>query len=448
MELLHLNILQNTSHDMRWLFKWLILLLIQPAIEAIKELDNSLVSEPEISCNADTIEMRFRTKHRFTGKIYVQGHYHNPECRVDYSQTTTDGNPIGGIRLHHGACDMDRQRMIQSNGLGMQFSAVLMISFHPLFVTKADRAYHINCLYREVEQPVTASLDVSEVPTIQLARDVPLPTCQYTIRKDEIDGQILRYANVGDQVVHRWECNSKEHGVLVHNCFVEDGQGEKRMVIDERGCHVDSAVLGDPTYVKDLNMAYRESSVFKFADKIGVRFLCEIKLCLKVDGGCEGITPPNCDLDRSFQDDRASDEWQIEPNNETIAEQEEYHSPKILSKQKRSAGNQNSSQFNTVSTDLISQYVYVLDTSDDPHELSRLNNVGQSSPQSLDLWNSQRPSICLSPSTLIAIFILVVLSFTIATAVVLNALMQRHRVKQLPMEPPRHRINPTTLMFR
>lgn len=106
--------------------------------------------------------------------------------------------------------------------------------------------------------------------------------------------------------------------MLVHNCFgmfnflshknqfvlVEDGQGEKRLVIDERGlvdflseirfahcfsCHVD-LVLGDPTYVKDLNMSYRESNVFKFADKIGVRFLCEIKLCLKMDGGCEGIT--------------------------------------------------------------------------------------------------------------------------------------------------------------
>lgn len=61
------------------------------------------------------------------------------------------------------------------------------------------------------------------------------------------------------------------------------------MVIDERGCHID-LVLGDPTYVKDLNMSYRESNVFKFADKIGVRFLCEIKLCLKMDGGCEGIT--------------------------------------------------------------------------------------------------------------------------------------------------------------
>lgn len=26
------------------------------------------------------------------------------------------------------------------------------------------------------------------------------------------------------------------YGMLVHSCFVEDGQGEKQLVIDERGC--------------------------------------------------------------------------------------------------------------------------------------------------------------------------------------------------------------------
>lgn len=87
-----------------------------------------------------------------------------------------------------------------------------------------------------------------------------------------------------------------------------------------------SLFLGDPTYVKDLNMSYRESNVFKFADKIGVRFLCEIKLCLKIENGCDGITPPICgNNDRgSFQDDKPADDWQIDSNT-TVAEGEEYN---------------------------------------------------------------------------------------------------------------------------
>uniref|UniRef100_A0A1I7X5P8 ZP domain-containing protein n=1 Tax=Heterorhabditis bacteriophora TaxID=37862 RepID=A0A1I7X5P8_HETBA len=134
------------------------------------------------------------------------------------------------------------------------------------------------------------------LPTESVSFDLPMPSCSYTIRKDSLDGDILRYARVGDQVVHRWQCDSEEYGVLVHNCYVEDGQGEKQRIVDDNGtptafrCHTDHFLLGDPTYVEALNMAYRESFVFKFADKVAVRFQCEIRLCLKEDGGCDGIT--------------------------------------------------------------------------------------------------------------------------------------------------------------
>ena len=62
------------------------------------------------------------------------------------------------------------------------------------------------------------------MPQQNLVQDVPLPTCQYTIRKEEIDGAVLRYANVGDQVVHRWECSSKDHGLLVHVSWSVSGE--------------------------------------------------------------------------------------------------------------------------------------------------------------------------------------------------------------------------------
>ncbi|TKR81051.1 hypothetical protein L596_014992 [Steinernema carpocapsae] len=261
------------------------------------DMDNTLLGNPEIKCNTDTIEMQFRTKRIFTGKVYVKGHYNNPDCRVDYSQTNTDGIPTGGIRLHHGSCDMDRQRTIRPEG--MLFSTVLVISFHPLFVTKTDRAFSINCMYREALQTVESKMDVSPLATESIQNDMPMPECTYTIRKDEIDGPILQYAKVGDQIVHRWECKSDIYGLLVHSCYVEDGQGEKALVIDEHGCHTDRILLGDPTYVQALNMAYRESNVFKFADRVAVRFQCAIRLCLKVDGGCNEITPPNCQANSS-----------------------------------------------------------------------------------------------------------------------------------------------------
>ncbi|CAD6185402.1 unnamed protein product [Caenorhabditis auriculariae] len=268
--------------------------------------ENELIGHPEIKCNADTIDMQFKTKKQFSGKVYVKGSFNRPECRVDYSSHDKDGRPLGGIKLNHGACNMDRQRMIAPEG--MMFSTILIISFHPLFLTRMDKAYHIKCMYKEAARTVTAAIDVrmqyflnfytilvlSNLPTESVSSNLAMPTCSYTIRKDQLDGPILRYAKVGDQVVHRWQCDSEEYGVLVHSCYVEDGQGEKQMIVDERGCHTDHLLLGDPTYVEALNMAYRESFVFKFADRIAVRFQCEIRLCLKDDGGCDGITPPLC----------------------------------------------------------------------------------------------------------------------------------------------------------
>ncbi|PAV79854.1 hypothetical protein WR25_01965 isoform B [Diploscapter pachys] len=292
-----------------------LLVLNLKRVNALMDDANEVIGQPNILCNADTIDMQFRTKRQFAGKVYVKGSYNKPECRVDYSSKTADGRPKGGIRLNHGACNMDRQRMITPDG--MMFSTVLIISFHPLFVTRMDKAYHIKCMYREAARTVTAALDVSNLPTEAVQSDLPMPTCSYTIRSDQLDGSVLKYARVGDQVVHRWECNSDEYGLLVHSCYVEDGQGEKQMIIDENGlennlikshrfcrkkqilkpqfsCHTDHLLLGDPTYVEALNMAYRESFVFKFADRVAVRFQCEIRLCLKDEGGCEGITPPMC----------------------------------------------------------------------------------------------------------------------------------------------------------
>jgi hypothetical protein len=55
-------------------------------------------------------------------------------------------------------------------------------------------------------------------------------------------------------------------------------------------CHVDEYIFNDPTYIEALTLAYREAHVFKFADRMAVRFQCQIKLCMKEDGGCQGIT--------------------------------------------------------------------------------------------------------------------------------------------------------------
>uniref|UniRef100_A0AC34EZV9 ZP domain-containing protein n=1 Tax=Panagrolaimus sp. ES5 TaxID=591445 RepID=A0AC34EZV9_9BILA len=255
-----------------------------------------------------------------------------------------------------------------------------------------------------------------------------MPICTYTIRKDEIDGPILKYAKVGDQVVHRWECDSDIYGILVHSCYVEDGQGVKSMVVDDKGCHKDRSILGDPTYAEALNLAYRESYVFKFADKIGVRFQCEIRLCVKESGGCNGITPPTCD-------DQPSREWM---SNNTLTK-----NTRKISKRSNPSSTI-SSHKNTIDTDLISQFVYVID---DDGELSPSINGNEQLSSSLDAYpqfSSQR--ICLSNVFFIffACIFMALFAFTIALGIFF--VRKQNRSKAVPVDST-PRIRPFSMVF-
>lgn len=84
---------------------------------------------------------------------------------------------------------------------------------------------------------------------------------------------------------------SEFHGLLVHNCFARDVRGVTRIqTLDKRGCTLDPFSLPTPTYTLDLTMAYAEVHAFKFADDLQISFACSISLCLRMNGGCVGIS--------------------------------------------------------------------------------------------------------------------------------------------------------------
>ncbi|KHN89172.1 Cuticlin-1 [Toxocara canis] len=164
------------------------------------------------------------------------------------------------------------------------------------------------------EEGVASDATASELSP-QFDISAPRPKCTYAIRRDSIDGPKVHYATVGQTVFHVWECRIDGVQILVQNCYVEDGQGNRILIIDQNGCGVDQYILPTPRYSKDLRVASQETRVFKFAGKTVTRFACQIRLCSTEKENCNALTPPrHCPtfeeriaLQRRFYDDSQID---------------------------------------------------------------------------------------------------------------------------------------------
>lgn len=97
-------------------------------------------------------------------------------------------------------------------------------------MTKVDQTVKVQCFYMEADKHVTVPLSVSMITTQFREQMYEMPVCSYTLRKGSPDGEVVRYATLGESVFHRWECVEKNNqdtfGMLVHSCYVDNGHGD------------------------------------------------------------------------------------------------------------------------------------------------------------------------------------------------------------------------------
>uniref|UniRef100_A0AC35FHK5 ZP domain-containing protein n=1 Tax=Panagrolaimus sp. PS1159 TaxID=55785 RepID=A0AC35FHK5_9BILA len=274
-----------------------IFLLIPLKINGIA-IDNDIIGEPDIECLDQEIRVWVKTRKQFAGRIYAKGKADDPDCfKDDFGQQRTK-KPHFDLSL--GMCGMKSLRSFDPRG--MYYGITLVISFHPLFITKVDQAFHVKCFFEEANRGLTAELGVSMIPTTEVEARHGIPGCTYSIHRSSIDdldsgrppGAPIQFAKIGDRVLHQWHCDDQMFGVLINNCYVTDGVNKRAEVIDSRGCPVDPILITGIRYSPDSQRAYAESQVFKFADRPGIWFFCQIQMCMKKEGMCKGITPPAC----------------------------------------------------------------------------------------------------------------------------------------------------------
>uniref|UniRef100_A0A0N4ZSF5 ZP domain-containing protein n=1 Tax=Parastrongyloides trichosuri TaxID=131310 RepID=A0A0N4ZSF5_PARTI len=274
--------------------------------------ENFVIGVPNVVCEENDVSLDIITAKPFAGNIFVKGHAKDEACKQSYS---SNGTSLYSLPL--GECGM--QRLRTANPRGINFAVTIIVSFHPSgFITKNDKAYKIRCFYMEPEEIVTNSIEVSALSTTEIQDEMPMPVCEYSVRKNSIDGPVLSFANVGDIAYHVWECNGSNIGILVKKCFVTDGDGEDHAVIDFDGCTTDNFLLSEVFYEKNLMKASATSTVFKYADSNQLYFTCQIRLCQKQMGLCDEVTPPKCKSNNKVIEKKNNNTEINDKENETI----------------------------------------------------------------------------------------------------------------------------------
>ncbi|CAJ0932395.1 unnamed protein product, partial [Mesorhabditis belari] len=239
-------------------------------------IDNGVEGDPEIECGPTSVLVNFNTRNVFDGHVYVKGFYEQDGCRND-----ENGRQVAGIELPFDACNVARTRSLNPKGIFV--ATTIVISFHPQFVTKVDRAYRIQCFYMEADKTVSTQLEVSEMTTAFQTQLVPMPICKYEILDGGPAGEPIQFANIGQQVYHKWTCDSETTDTfcaIVHSCTVDDGNGDTIQILNEEGCALDKFLLNNLEYPTDL-MAGQEAHVYKYADRSQLFYQCQITITIK-----------------------------------------------------------------------------------------------------------------------------------------------------------------------
>ncbi|CAJ0586831.1 unnamed protein product, partial [Mesorhabditis spiculigera] len=237
---------------------------------------NGVEGEPEIECGPTSVIINFNTRNKFEGQVYVKGLFDKEECR-----NAEGGREVAGIELPFDTCNVARTRSLNPRGIFV--TTTVVISFHPQFITKVDRAYRIQCFYMEADKTVSTQLEVSEITTALQTQVVPMPICKYEILDGGPTGEPVQFATIGQQVYHKWTCDSETTDTfcaVVHSCTVDDGNGDTVQILNEEGCALDKFLLNNLEYPTDL-MAGQEAHVYKYADRSQLFYQCQISITIK-----------------------------------------------------------------------------------------------------------------------------------------------------------------------
>uniref|UniRef100_A0A1I7UYU5 ZP domain-containing protein n=2 Tax=Caenorhabditis tropicalis TaxID=1561998 RepID=A0A1I7UYU5_9PELO len=284
---------------MNWRFSMLFLLLLcfdGPGIKCQEDGEslprNEVLGEPTVSCAADAIYVKLRTKSTFLGHVDVK---YTPDKSCFQSLVTN--NQIE-ILIPHEECMVPRRRSLHPTGVILEVS--LSVSFHPEFTTSDDRIFNMQCFHQKKSNGTSSSLAIgSPQPP---PSDTKGPSCSYEVLSNP-GGQPAGRLALGQEVYHSWQCqNVYESCIMIDSCELVGGE-ETHEVIDSSGCSKHESIMPQLEYHNRTHVG-ASVKVFGVSHTSIVYFACQIRLHPQLPTG--ECPKPKCDLMRKKRDDSTS----------------------------------------------------------------------------------------------------------------------------------------------
>uniref|UniRef100_A0AC35UF19 IgGFc_binding domain-containing protein n=1 Tax=Rhabditophanes sp. KR3021 TaxID=114890 RepID=A0AC35UF19_9BILA len=256
-----------------------------------REREGEAIDLLKIDCNYNQLSVVFEAPLDFQGMLSVKNFGNDSRCVKKVPMEMGSGRKQIGLSYKVGECGLK----VANSGQGKNFSIVLNVLKSEHVVRGVDKSYLVECRLPEGNQTVLASHD-RRLP--QVDKNIGPPTCNYSLHRDSLDGPEVNLAVLGQTIFHKWECsgeNVDKYGMVVHDCFLGTAQHKKVIsIVDEDGCSQDNKTIGGIAYTKDQLVAFAKSTVSSLIDVQHIKFSCKIGLCLKEEGGCQDVTPPDC----------------------------------------------------------------------------------------------------------------------------------------------------------